>query len=448
MKRISLANWQKAAFMVVALVMLALGLASGEASAMCARHPLAGVWINPHSGGYVRLATLTGGCYEPGEYPRSWVQIGDQKYYWDRLDVLEQGFASDYRRYAWGEMTFIYRLRSDGWLEMTTNVNFFDSQRRDTSTTDYLLRVLNDRLVSQTRLPNCNANCYQSDVAAPSVAACGVGCITGVDVFSVSFVVWTPERPIALVEQGNMFCAMGGGDGQCNALPTQWTKIEAEITLRDGNRVTHSWARGDNHPQPIIPVWPYATASNSGPAAATGAAAGVPYDLLPLASKARWETAQLLTDGHNGRDIAGIPFQGDGPAGSVSANLFTLEDGTHKHSLRTHPKWTANGTIKGWFPWAVLPANASFQAEVGFVTGATQTDGVTFWVFEHHMENGREVWNPIVQVHKGYDGRLLPVRADLSHLSGQNVSIELRVDAGPSSGQDWAVWVSPRIKSN
>ena len=39
------------------------------------------------------------------------------------------------------------------------------------------------------------------------------------------------------------------------------------------------------------------------------------------------------------------------------------------------------------------------------------------------------------------------VSADLSRLAGRNVGLELRVDTGASSGQDWAVWVSPRITS-
>ncbi len=443
MKRVNLTKWHKVAFMVVALVMVALGLVSSQASALCARHPLDSVWINPYSGGYAQLVSLVGPCYEPGDYARGWVKIAGQKYNWDRLDALEQGAAVDHRRYAWGEMTLVYRLRNDGWLEMTTNVNFSDPQRRDYSHTDYLLRVLNERLVSHSRPPNCGSNCNQMDVAAPSVAACGIGCITGVDVSSVSFVVWTPERPTATVAQSNMFCAMGGSGGRCNALPSQWTRIEAEILLRGGNRVTHSWTRDGYQPQPITPVWPY-----GGSAAAPSIAAGTARDLLPLAGQARWETAQLLSDGHNGRDITTIPFQGSGPTGFVNANLFTLEDGTHHHSLQTHPKWTANGTIKGWFPWVTLPGNAVFQAEVGFVTGASQSDGVTFWVFEHHMESGREVWNPIARIDKEYNGQLVPVRADLSHLSGQSVSIELRVDAGPSSGQDWAVWVNPRITGN
>ena len=93
----------------------------------------------------------------------------------------------------------------------------------------------------------------------------------------------------------------------------------------------------------------------------------------------------------------------------------------------------------------MLTGPAAFEADVGFYTGATGTDGVTFWVWEHHKEAGQEVWNPIIQLPKKYTGKLAPIRASLNHLVGKEVGIELRVDAGDSSGQDWAVWVRPRI---
>lgn len=194
---------------------------------------------------------------------------------------------------------------------------------------------------------------------------------------------------------------------------------------------------------PPTPI-PAATAT----ATATPPPSIVVIDLLALASQARWETAQLLSDGHNGRDVTRIPFQGSGSAGSASLGTRDLEDGTTQYALRTHPKWVDDGTIKGWFPWVTLPPNAVFQAGVGFMSGAGRSDGVTFWVWEHHIENGREVWNPVARVDKAYDGRLVPLWIDLSHLAGQSVSIELRVDAGASSGQDWAVWVAPRIVGN
>jgi len=131
--------------------------------------------------------------------------------------------------------------------------------------------------------------------------------------------------------------------------------------------------------------------------------------------------------------------------GFVRLDRLRLENGSYMEALRTHPKWVSNGTIRGWHPWIQMPSNAIFEAKVGFVYGARRTDGVTFWVFEHHMEGGREVWNPIVMFTKGYTGQLVLVSADLSHLAGQDMQIELRVDAGKSSAQDWAVWVDPVI---
>ncbi len=117
-------------------------------------------------------------------------------------------------------------------------------------------------------------------------------------------------------------------------------------------------------------------------------------------------------------------------------------------ALRTHPKWVAEGSIKGWHPWVKIPKNAVFEAQVGFVNGAAATDGVTFVVYEHHNENGRETWSRIAELRKGYTGSLQTILGDLSRFAGQEVGIELRVDAGPSSGQDWAVWVNPIIREN
>ena len=66
-------------------------------------------------------------------------------------------------------------------------------------------------------------------------------------------------------------------------------------------------------------------------------------------------------------------------------------------------------------------------------------------VCEHHEESGNEVWNLVYKLQKGYTERLESISVNLGHLIGKEVSIELRVDAGESSGQDWAVWVRPRI---
>jgi thiol-activated cytolysin len=170
--------------------------------------------------------------------------------------------------------------------------------------------------------------------------------------------------------------------------------------------------------------------------------------ITDLSPNARWEGAQLI-DAHNGRDAVQLPWMGsDGDSrGFARLDAIALEDGNTVKALRTHPKWVENGTIKGWHPPVQLPANAVFEADIGFVYGARGTDGVTFQVWEHHTQGGRPVWNQIISVRKGYTGSLQRVRADLSHLAGQQVGIELRVDAGPSAGQDWAAWTNMRIFS-
>ncbi|NBD33483.1 MAG: hypothetical protein GVY17_11080 [Cyanobacteria bacterium] len=170
--------------------------------------------------------------------------------------------------------------------------------------------------------------------------------------------------------------------------------------------------------------------------------------LTRLSAEARWESGRLVS-ANNATNTSDLPWQGSpsDDRGFVRLDEVTLENGQTTTALRTHPKWVANGTIKGWHPWVELPPNAVFSADVGFVQGARNTDGVTFQVWEHHKEGGRTVWNKVAEVEKDYTGNLQQIKADLSHLAGQKVKIELRVDAGESSGQDWAAWKNVTIAS-
>jgi hypothetical protein len=108
--------------------------------------------------------------------------------------------------------------------------------------------------------------------------------------------------------------------------------------------------------------------------------------------------------------------------------------------------WVDNGCIKGWFrnAWVTIPQNAYFSVQMGFVDHPGG-DGVTFWVWEHHINNGQEVWYPIIQHHKTATGKLDAMTVDLSDLAGKEVYFELRVDAGPTAGQDWAAWFEPSV---
>lgn len=171
-------------------------------------------------------------------------------------------------------------------------------------------------------------------------------------------------------------------------------------------------------------------------------------DLFSLAADATWKSGRLV-DGNNVDQLTTLKYgktPADRRAGFVGRRSVKTENGVSQQVLHTHPRWSRNGTIKGWLPWQTLPAQARFFADVGFIDGARGSDGVRFQVWEHHKVNGKEVWNRVIDVHKKYDGKLRSIEADLSHLAGQRVGIELRVDAGASSGQDWAVWVAPRIE--
>ena len=174
-------------------------------------------------------------------------------------------------------------------------------------------------------------------------------------------------------------------------------------------------------------------------------------DLFELAKSSRYESAQLASEGHNATNLTPLKWgeskNGIGAIRDASNN--TLEDGKkYAKTIHMHPRWVAQGTIKAWFPWKKLPKYAVFKAQIGFIKNAKHTDGVTFWVWEHHKEGRRQVWNSILKTHKKYTGRLQNIAIDLSHFANQNVGIELRIDAGNTSSQDWAVWVNPRIEMN
>ena len=108
----------------------------------------------------------------------------------------------------------------------------------------------------------------------------------------------------------------------------------------------------------------------------------------------------------------------------------TLEVGESYKVLFTHPKWTKNGTIKGWFP-----NNSTLSGRVGFVKpdDTPGTDGTRFMVYLHYFVNGQEQWKRIIDIWKPYTGKLKSFSYDLSAFARQN------------SGQDLAAWVYPKI---
>jgi hypothetical protein len=162
------------------------------------------------------------------------------------------------------------------------------------------------------------------------------------------------------------------------------------------------------------------------------------YDLLERAPAADWYN---LSRDH-GLWNAGL----DDPRGFACYRTnITLEDNnTYPKVLETHPEWRSTSYIEGMYSDIIeIPEGARFKAEVGFIKGATGTDGVGYEVIFYESFSG----HPIAYCESNYDGVLGILDSSLSSLAGKKGRIILIVHAHASSGQDWAVWVNPRIEN-
>ena len=169
-------------------------------------------------------------------------------------------------------------------------------------------------------------------------------------------------------------------------------------------------------------------------------------NITDLAPSANWSAAQILADGSLASQQV-LPWMGsDGSdTGFVRFDPVIMEDGNSYNALRTHPMWCNFGTIKGLFS-INLPGNGLFKSTIGFLSGAANSDGVTFIVNIHTTNNGINNIDNVITKNKRYSGTLINISADLSKWAGQDIMLELEVDAGASSGQDWAAWINPTIE--
>ena len=114
----------------------------------------------------------------------------------------------------------------------------------------------------------------------------------------------------------------------------------------------------------------------------------VSINITDLAPSANWSGGQFLADGSLASQQV-LPWMGpdSSDTGFVRFDMVTMEDGNSYPALRTHPMWCNFGTIKGQFS-INLPGNGLFKSKIGFVNGATGSDGVTFSVNIHTTNNG------------------------------------------------------------
>jgi hypothetical protein len=162
---------------------------------------------------------------------------------------------------------------------------------------------------------------------------------------------------------------------------------------------------------------------------------GVFYDFINEASTASW-----------GSGAGSLPFPGkdnDSRGFALYRNNWQLEDSsTWAKVLETHPQWVSDGWIMGRYPQLTVPSGAELKVTVGFLKGATGTDGVTFKVQFEEGQSRQE----ILSLQATYDGKLDSMTESLSSLSGRTGYFILYVNAGQGSGQDWAAWAEAKIE--
>jgi hypothetical protein len=173
--------------------------------------------------------------------------------------------------------------------------------------------------------------------------------------------------------------------------------------------------------------------------AASSLSAAVVYDFVAKAPEAKW--FRTLSPGGE------LPWSGaDSDSRGFARHLANaaLENGkTFALVLETHPEWRNGGAIYGVYANIQVPANARFSALVGFLKGATATDGATFQVHVFDQATGAQTL--LASKAAKADGVLDELSADLGPYAGKTVTVRLQVGAGPTATQDWAVWASAAI---
>jgi hypothetical protein len=162
------------------------------------------------------------------------------------------------------------------------------------------------------------------------------------------------------------------------------------------------------------------------------------FDLHTRAPQAEWKNgAGSLTFGGPDSDANGF---------AMYQNNQKLEDGsTPGKILETHPQWVDDGVISGLYPAYMVVAGEHFIAKIGFLALSDGTCGTGNATFQLNYKEGG-VLHPLGSWTDTCDGALMNVDVNVSSIAGHSVQFALAVIANGSSGQDWAVWVSPRVE--
>jgi len=159
------------------------------------------------------------------------------------------------------------------------------------------------------------------------------------------------------------------------------------------------------------------------------------YDFSAQACNAVW---------HNNDGDLPCPGTQDDEAGYVLAIPNPqLESGaiTNDPGLLTVPKHVSNGYIRGVYPILTVKKGDHFKALVNCRYNASTCD--VLFRFEYRI--GDEGVKTLKELHEIYEGKYYAVDVDLSEFAGKDVKFFLTVYANDSKGDDFAMWVYPRI---
>lgn len=167
------------------------------------------------------------------------------------------------------------------------------------------------------------------------------------------------------------------------------------------------------------------------------------FDLYTRAPEAQWIGAPpsgsgvSLTFGGPDTDPNGFVMYRPG---------YKVEDGSQPaRVLETHPMWVDDGIISGLYPAYTVNAGDRLKTRLGFLAKPDGTCGVGNVKFQINYREGGTL-HPLGEWVKSCNGSLINVDIDLSSLAGHTVQFALVVTANGSSGQDWAIWINPRIE--
>lgn len=171
----------------------------------------------------------------------------------------------------------------------------------------------------------------------------------------------------------------------------------------------------------------------------------VVYSFVDHMCDAHWASAAgiLACPGGTG-DNQGFVVRLNNPQLETGSNAG--EDAIETHPMwASHPLWGGNGWIQGTYPAVNIQADSRFKTRIGCLHGAASCN-VKFYI-KYSADSGpwQSLGNP-AGWHETYDSSIQSLDIDLSSMVGKSVEFLFQVDANSIPGQDWALWINPRIE--